>query len=314
MRTKGDDSMVNIGTIYKVRAGAQRHTPDSVPTRRPASRSNKFKSVLLHTFLVLVCLGMLYPLLWMVRGSIVPEDQIFSAGNVMPDRLVLENYPEGWSANPPGFGRFLVNSGIVSLGAVVGNLIACTLAAYAFSRVDFPLKRVWFATMFVTVMLPAHATLIPQYTIFTGLGWVDTYLPLIVPKFLATDAFFIFLLVQFLRSIPRDLDEAAEIDGCGHFQRFYRVLLPIMTPALATTAVFSFIWTYEDFMGPLIYLADINQYTVPLGLRMFMNSMGESSYGQLFAMTTLSLVPVFIIFMVFQRWLISGIATTGLKG
>lgn len=100
MRTKGDDSMVNIGTIYKVRAGAQRHTPDSVPTRRPASRSNKFKSVLLHTFLVLVCLGMLYPLLWMVRGSIVPEDQIFSAGNVMPDRLVLENYPEGWSANP----------------------------------------------------------------------------------------------------------------------------------------------------------------------------------------------------------------------
>ena len=269
---------------------------------------------MLHAFLAMVCLVTLYPLLWMARGSIVAEDEIFASPNFLPNDLVLSNYAEGWAANPPGFGRFLVNSAIVSVGAVIGNLIACTMAAYAFARVEFPLKKLWFALMLATVMIPLHATLIPQYTIFTALGWVDTYLPLIVPKFLATDAFFIFLLVQFMRSIPRELDEAAEIDGCGHLQRFTRVLLPLMAPALATTAVFTFIWTYEDFMGPLIYLADVNQYTVPLGLRMFMNSMGESSYGELFAMTTLSLLPVFLIFMLFQRRLIEGIATTGLKG
>ncbi|MHA6629438.1 carbohydrate ABC transporter permease [Pseudonocardia sichuanensis] len=274
----------------------------------------RFRRVLLHAFLVLVCLAMLYPLLWMLRGSLVAEDEIFSSPSVLPTGGNVANYVEGWGANPPGFGRFLLNSVVVSAGAVLGNLVACTLAAYAFARLDFPLRRVWFALMLGTVMLPAHATLIPQYSIFTALGWVDTYLPLIVPKFLATDAFFVFLLVQFLRSIPRELDEAAEIDGCGHWRIFSRVILPLLGPALATTAIFTFIWTYEDFLGPLIYLGDIDGYTVPLGLRLFMNSMGESSYGQLFAMSVLSLLPVFAIFMFFQRRLIDGIATTGLKG
>lgn len=285
-----------------------------IRSRRVGGGARRFKRVTLHAFLVLVCIGMLYPLLWMLRSSILPEQQIFSSDSIIPSGIELTNYPEGWGANPPGFGRFLLNSAVVAGSAVIGNLVACTLAAYAFARLEFPLKKLWFALMLATVMIPVHATLIPQYTIFTTIGWVDTYLPLIIPKFLATDAFFIFLLVQFMRSIPRELDESAEIDGCSHFQRFSRVLIPLMTPALATTAVFTFIWTYEDFMGPLIYLANVNQYTVPLGLRMFMNSMGESSYGQLFAMTTLSLLPVFIVFMIFQRRLIEGIATTGLKG
>src|SRR5699024_2894607 len=305
MRTMGGDEEMSVRAEDGVR---------QVRGRRVGGETASFKRLALHAFLVLVCIGMLYPLLWMLRSSVLPEQQIFSSDSVLHSDIVVANYPDGCGANPPGFGRFLLNSAIVSAGAVIGNLVACTLAAYAFARIEFPLKKLWFALMLATVMIPVHATLIPQYTIFTAIGWVDTYLPLIVPKFLATDAFFIFLLVQFMRSIPRELDEAAEIDGCGHFQRFSRVLLPLMTPALATTAVFTFIWTYEDFMGPLIYLADINRYTVPLGLRMFMNSMGESSYGQLFAMTTLSLVPVFIVFMIFQRRLIEGIATTGLKG
>ena len=292
----------------------EKHDQRTSAPPRSRKKGPTLQRIALHAFLIMICIGMLYPLLWMMRSSVLPEDQIFSSDSLIPNEIVLSNYWEGWTANPPGFGRFLLNSALVSGAAVIGNLVACTLAAYAFARVEFPLKRVWFAMMLGTVMIPLHATLIPQYTIFTAIGWVDTYLPLVVPKFLATDAFFIFLLVQFMRSIPRELDEAAEIDGCNHFQRFARVLLPVMTPALATTAVFTFIWTYEDFMGPLIYLADINRYTVPLGLRMFMNSMGESSYGQLFAMTTLSLVPVFITFMIFQRRLIEGIATTGLKG
>ena len=167
--------------------------------------------------------------------------------------------------------------------------------------------------MLATVMIPGQATMIPQYSIYNMFGLIGTYVPLVLPKFLAMDAFFVFLLVQFLRSIPRELDEAAEIDGCGHGRRFFTILLPLMRPALATMAVFTFIWTYEDFMGPLIYLADINSYTVPLGLRLFIDTMGTSHYGQLFAMTTLSLLPCFIIFTLFQRQLIEGIATTGMK-
>jgi len=233
---------------------------------------------------------------------------------LVPATPTLQNYPAGWQANPPGFGAFLRNSLIVCVGAVIGNVVSCTMAAYAFARLRFPLRAVFFAAMLATVMLPSQVTMIPQYTIFTALGWVNTYLPLIVPKLLATDAFFVFLLVQFIRGLPIELDEAAEIDGCGYFGVFWRIIVPLTGPALATTAVFTFIWTYEDFMGPLIYLSDVSTYTVPLGLRMFVNSMGQSSYGQLFAMSVVTLLPVFIVFLVLQKRLVEGIATTGLKG
>lgn len=267
-----------------------------------------------HGLMLLLCLATLYPVLWMARSSVVPESEIFASPTILPTQVDLSNFSAGWSANPPGFGTFLTNSFIICGGAVVGNLIACTLAAYAFARLGFPLKKIWFGAMLGTVMLPTHVTLIPQYALFAAAGWVGTYLPLIVPKFLATDAFFIFLLVQFMRGIPRELDEAAELDGASRWRMFRSVMLPLTIPALATTAVFTFIWTYEDFLGPLIYLSDLNDYPVPLGLRMFMNAMGQSSYGQLFAMSLVSLLPVFIFFLLFQRKLIAGIATTGLKG
>lgn len=279
-----------------------------------ARKQTQWKAYFTQGAMILLSITMLYPLLWMLRSSVVPEEEIFTSPSLVPHSITVENYPAGWEANPPGFGRFLINSIIVCVGAVLGNLVSCTLAAYAFARLRFPLKTALFAIMLMTVMLPTHATLIPQYVIFSGLGWVNSYLPLIVPKLLATDAFFIFLLVQFMRGIPRELTEAAEIDGCGHWRIFSRIILPLTGPALATTAVFTFIWTYEDFLAPLIYLADINMYTVPLGLRMFMNAMGHSSYGQLFAMSVVSLVPVFLVFVFFQRQLVEGVATAGLKG
>ena len=146
--------------------------------------------------------------------------------------------------------------------------------------------------MLGTLMLPYHVTLVPQYILFLKLGWVNTFLPLVVPRFLAVDAFFIFLMVQFFRGIPREIDEAAIMDGCGPWRIYWRIMLPLSTPVLATAAIFSFIWTYDDFLAPLIYLNDMREYTVPLALRAFVDSSGgESRYGQLFAMSTLSLVP-----------------------
>jgi multiple sugar transport system permease protein len=154
---------------------------------------------------------------------------------------------------------------------------------------------------------------VPQYVLFQTIGWVDTFLPLVVPKFLAVDAFFIFLMVQFFRGIPREIDEAARMDGCGPWRIYWRIMLPLSLPVMATAAIFSFIWTYDNFLGPLIYLNDINLYTVPLALRAFVDSSGLSAWGQLFAMSTLSLVPLFVFFLFFQRLIIRGVATSAMK-
>jgi multiple sugar transport system permease protein len=167
--------------------------------------------------------------------------------------------------------------------------------------------------MLGTLMLPYHVTLVPQYVLFLNLDWIDTILPLVVPKFLAHDAFFIFLMVQFFRGIPRELDEAARMDGCGPWRIYWRIMMPLSLPVLATSAIFSFIWTYDDFLGPLIYLNDITDFTVPLALRSFVDSTGESSWGQLFAMSSLSLLPVFLFFLFFQRLIIQGVATSAMK-
>jgi multiple sugar transport system permease protein len=195
----------------------------------------------------------------------------------------------------------------------VGNLTACSLAAFAFARLEFPLRKFWFAAMLGTLMLPYHVTLIPQYVLFQKLGWLNTFWPLVVPKFLAVDAFFIFLMVQFFRSVPRELDEAAVIDGCGHWRIYWSIMLPLSRPVLAAAAIFSFIWTWDDFFGPLLYLTDVANYTVPLALRGFVDATSRSAWGPLFSMSILSLVPVFVAFLMFQKHIIEGIAASGLK-
>ncbi len=206
-----------------------------------------------------------------------------------------------------------MNSAIVVVGAVAGNLFACSLAAYAFARCRFRFRTLWFAIMLITVMVPIHVVLVPQYILFNNLGWTNTFVPLILPKFLATDSFFIFLMVQFIRGIPRELDEAARIDGCGHGRIFLRVMLPLMGPALATTAIFTFIWTWSDFFTPLIYLTDPNAYTVPVALKQFLDATSGSNWGAMFAMSIVTLVPLFLVFLFGQRFLVKGIATTGGK-
>jgi multiple sugar transport system permease protein len=212
------------------------------------------------------------------------------------------------------FGRFLTNSIVISACAVIGNIFSCSLAAYAFARLRFRFKRLAFAVMMGTLMLPAHVTLIPQYILFRELGWVNSFAPMIVPHFVGVSAFFIFLMVQFIRGIPTELDDAARIDGAGHIRFFVSIILPLLRPALVTTTIFSFIWTYNDFFTQLIYLNDAKLFTVPLGLRSFLDATGESAWGPMLAMSTLSLLPLLIIFVIFQRMIVQGIATTGLKG
>jgi multiple sugar transport system permease protein len=256
---------------------------------------------------------MLYPVLWMVVSSLRPRDQIFQAPGLLLTEVEARNYPDGWNALGHPFTVYLLNSAVVVLGAIIGNLVSCSMAAYAFARLEFRGRKLLFTIMLMTIMLPVHVVIVPQYILFSELGWLNTFLPLIVPKLLATDAFFVFLMVQFIRGIPRELDDAARIDGCGRAGIFVRVILPLMTPALATTAIFTFIWTWNDFFSQLIYLTDPDMYTVPVALRAFLDSTTGTSWGSMFAMSVVSLLPVFLAFLLGQRFLVRGIATTGIK-
>jgi multiple sugar transport system permease protein len=198
--------------------------------------------------------------------------------------------------------------------SLLGNALSCSMAAYAFARMDFVLKRFWFTLMLMSIMLPFQVLIVPQYAIFHGLGWINSYLPLIVPRFLATDGFLVYLLVQFIRGLPAEIFEAAEVDGCGPLRAYWQIVLPLSAPGLITVSTFTFIWSWSDFLSPLLYLNDPSLYTVPIGLSLFVGEAGGSSYGELFAMSALSLLPVFAIFLIFQRFIVEGISTTGLKG
>jgi multiple sugar transport system permease protein len=266
-----------------------------------------------HAMLTCLSIVMLYPLLWMVSSSLKPADEIFTSASLIPSRIDVSAYRRGWFGLDVSFGVFFLNSLIVSVLSVIGNVMSCSLAAFAFARLTFPGRNFCFALMLGTLMLPYHVVLIPQYILFLNLGWIDTFLPLVVPKFLATDAFFIFLMVQFFRGIPRELDEAARIDGCSAFMIYRKVMLPLSTPVLATAAIFTFIFTWDDFFAPLIYLGDPGNYTSQVALRSFIDSSNQSDWGGLFAMSSLALVPVLGFFIFFQKLLIEGIATTGMK-
>jgi multiple sugar transport system permease protein len=269
-----------------------------------------------HLLLIAGAFVMLYPLLWMVGSSFKPANQIFGTVNLIPDDFILTNYRDGWFGLSFPFARFFVNSFFISIVSVVGNVFSCSLAAYAFARLSFRFRRVWFGVMLVTIMLPVHVLIIPQYTLFHAFGWIDTYLPLTVPHFLAVDAFFVFLMVQFIRSLPTELDDAARIDGCGPFQIYLRIVLPLMKPALITTGIFTFIWSWDNFFSQVIFISSPEKLTVPLALRAFIDATGteESAWGPMFAMTTLAMIPVFAFFLIFQKQITEGISTTGLKG
>jgi multiple sugar transport system permease protein len=258
----------------------------------------------------------LYPLLWMVGSSFKSATEVSVAGNIslIPKQFTPSNYSQGWSMLGEPFSTFFRNSIVLALLCIVGNIVSCLLAAYAFARLRFRLRGVWFAVMIGTLLLPAHVLVIPQYILFRTLNWTGTIAPLVVPHFLATEAFFVFLMVQFMRGIPRELDEAAMIDGCGPFQVFLRVILPLSRPAIVTTTIFTFIWTWNEFFRQLVYLSDETQWTVSVALRQFIDSSGQSAVGPMFAMSVLSLLPVFLFFLFFQRLLVEGINTSGLKG
>jgi multiple sugar transport system permease protein len=257
----------------------------------------------------------LYPVAWVIGGSLKPSGDIVGSLDLFPTEPIADNYrrlTEGIADIP--ISTFFVNSTLLAVGSVVGVLLSCSLAAYAFAKVRFPGRNLMFALMIGTLLLPYHVILIPQYVLFQKMELINTYVPLLLGKYLATDAFFVFLMLQFMRNLPKELDEAARLDGCGHLRIYWSIVLPLCRPALITSAIFTFINAWNDFMGPLIYLNEPEKYTVSLGLKMFIDQDAVADYGGMIAMSLVALLPVLAFFLAFQRYLIDGMATSGLKG
>ncbi|MET9218441.1 MULTISPECIES: carbohydrate ABC transporter permease [unclassified Streptomyces] len=267
-----------------------------------------------HTVALIALLALLYPLLWLLVTSVKPADEVVTSVDLWPRHFEWSNYTTALDGvSGVSVTRLLGNSMLIGLGSVIGTVTSCSLAAYAFARLRFRMRGPMFAFTVATLMLPQHVVLIPQYIIFNKLGMMNTYWPLVLPKFLAVDAFFVFLIVQFMRNLPRDLEEAARIDGCGPFRSFFHIVLPLSRPALITTAIFSFIWSWNDFFAQMIYLLSPEKATITLALRSFVDQSSTSAYGPMFAMSVISVLPIVLFFLVFQRYLVQGMATSGLK-
>lgn len=265
-----------------------------------------------HVVLALGALITIYPLIWLVSASLKQSSSILSDSpwDLVPSPATTENYSSGWSGVGQGlsFQQYTINSLILAALTVAGSVVSCSLAAYAFGRLNFAMKKLWFALMLGSIMLPFEVVIIPQYIMFNRMGWVNTYLPIIVPQFFAQNAFLVFLITQFVRGIPREIDEAASIDGAGPFRIYRHIILPLSVPALATAATLAFLASWSNLIGPLIYLNDPHKYTLPLGLSSFVSEAGSGNYGALMAMSAVALVIPFIVFLTCQRYILSGVA------
>jgi multiple sugar transport system permease protein len=273
------------------------------------------RSIIVHVFVTLFAFIMVYPLLWMLSSSLKDTTDIFvNAHQLIPSKWNFDNYVTGFKGFAGiSFAVFFKNSFIITILSVIGTVISSVMVAYGFARIRFKWASFWFSCMMLTMMLPGEVLMIPQYIFFHKIGWINTFLPLIVPSFFG-GAFFIFLIVQFMRGIPTELDESAHIDGCGKYRIFILIMLPLLVPPVITVSIFKFYWTWDDFFSPLLYLNSPKLATVSLAIKNFSDPTMKTDWGAMFAMSILSLVPIFVVFFVFQKYIVEGISTTGLKG
>lgn len=274
------------------------------------------RSIVYHVVICLIGIIMIYPLVWMIMSSFKETGTIFTtAGSLIPEKFILDNYRNGWKGFAGiAFSTFFKNSLFISIVATIGTILSSAVVAYGFARFEFRGRKLMFTAMLLSMMLPAQVLMIPQYLWYQKLNWVGSYMPLIIPYFFATQGFFVYLMSNFIEGIPRELDEAAKIDGCSYFGIFHLVIAPLMKPAVVTGSIFSFMWRWDDFLSALLYINKTAKYPVSLALKLFCDPGSSSDYGAMFAMATLSVLPAVVIFLFFQKYLVEGISTSGLKG
>ena len=282
--------------------------------KKKKTRRDLLSRVIAHIVLILGAIVFMFPLLWLISTSLKADTQMFKIPpELIPNPVMWRNYTRMWENFP--FIKFLLNTSIIVVMNIAGVLLTAPLVAYTFSKLKWPGRNILFAILLGTMMLPGQVTMIPLYVIFSKLGWVDTFIPLWLPAWFGGGAFNIFLIRQFFMTIPNELEESALIDGANHFTIYRRIMIPLITPVLTTIAIFSFMGSWNDFMGPLIYINDQTKYTLSLGLRLFQQqaSSSQTEYGMIMEATVLMVMPVIIFFFLGQKKFIEGVVLTGMK-
>ena len=280
--------------------------------------SNAIATFFKYLVLILVGLIMIYPLLWMVSATFKDNSEIFAGIGLWIKNPTLEGYKNALN----NFGgsinilQAMLNTYSYVLPKVICTVVSSCIAAYGFGRFDFPGRKILFSIMLATLFLPQVVLNVPQFLLYTKFGWVNSpfYLAIWVHTAFATETYFVYQLVQFMRNVPRDLDEAAMLDGCSKPGILFKIMIPIVKPAIVTAAIFAFYWIWQDFFQPLIFVSSPKNYTIPLALKLYTDPNSYNNYGGLFAMSVLSLLPVIIVFILFQKYIVEGIATDGIKG
>ncbi len=278
-------------------------------------KNKMLKNILSYLMIVLIGAILLYPIIWMFFAAFKTNEEIYGSVKLLPKSYGFQNFIDGWKGSGVyTYGHYFKNTFILVIPTTLFTLISSTLAAYGFQRFRFRGKNVLFAVMIALLMLPNSVLMIPRYTLYTKLNWINTYMPFYVPGMLASNSFFIYMLIQFLHGIPRELDESAEIDGCSTFRTLVQVILPLMKPALFSAGLFQFMWTYNDYLNQLIFINSGEKYTISLALRLSLDSEAIVNWGKIMAVSFIAVLPLMLLFFVAQKYFVEGIATSGLKG
>jgi len=278
-------------------------------------RREKINAYIRYVILLIVGLMMLYPLVWMFSAAMKPNHEIFSSMSLIPKEWSLDGFINGWKTGTEyTFGHYIINTFAYVLPKVFFTVISSTVVAYGFARFDIPWKKFWFTTLIATVLLPQSVLLIPQYLMFREMGLLDSYLPLYLPLAFATQGFFVFMLVQFLRGVPLDMEEAAMIDGCNSFQVLWYVVVPVIRPAIISVALFQFMWSVNDFLGPLIYVSSVEKFPIALALKMSIDVTEGARWNEILAMASIAIIPSIVVFFMSQKYFVDGVTSSGIKG
>lgn len=281
------------------------------------TRKQKNQIALFFRYLILILVGfvMIYPMVWMVGASFRGNNaEIFGSIGFWPKTFTLSGYIDGWNATNYSFGHYMLNTYKFVIPKVLGTIVSVTVTAYAFTRFRFVGRKFWYGIMMATLFLPQVVMNVPQFLLFTKIGWVDSYLPLVVPSFLACDTYFVFMMIQFMRGIPKELEESAEIDGCNSFRRLWHIVVPMVKPAIVSAALFQFMWSSNDFMGPLIYINSTKKFPAALGLRLFMDTETGFQWNKVLALSIVTILPSLIVFFLAQDEFVEGISAGAVKG
>ncbi len=279
------------------------------------SRKKRILHIIANVIIILFGLMMIYPIIWMFFTTFKTNEEIYGSIALLPRSFDFSAYADGWrGTGKVTYTRYFINTFLIVIPVTVLTVATCSLVAYGFARFKFPGKKKLFTLLIATLMLPNAVIMIPRYALFNKFGWINTYMPFYAPALLATYPFFIFMLLQFMRSLPRELDESAYMDGCGTFRVYTQILLPLMKPALFSAGLFQFIWTYNDYLNSLLYINSVQKYTISLALKLSIDAESVVSWNKVMAMAFVSIVPLVVLFFSAQKYFVEGIATSGLKG